>query len=99
MTAHIVRPLSGRTEVHGLRTNREGEPPNREMFKTAAGIAIRPTWVPAEEGQPRWLGFWTISRLHLTAVAGAIAVRDGQVVGPACVAGAAVTGIAGQSPA
>lgn len=79
MNARIVRPLSGRIEIHGLRTNRPGEPSNRLMFKTATGMAIRPEWVPAPAGQPPWQGYWTISRAHLTAVAEAIAIRDGHV--------------------
>lgn len=65
--------------MHGLRGPRGDEPPNREMFKDAAGIAIRPTWVNAPEGQAGWKGHWTISRTHLTVVAEAIAVRDGEV--------------------
>lgn len=41
--------------------------------------AIRPDWVPAEDGQPGWTGYWTIYRQHLTLVAEAIAIRDGEV--------------------
>lgn len=79
MNARIIRPLTGRIEVHGLRAPRGKEPTNREMFKTATGKTIRPRWVDADEGQPAWRGYWTISREHLTAVAESIAIRDGQV--------------------
>lgn len=79
MSALIVRPLQGRIEVRGLRAPREGEPTNEQMFKTAAGAAIRPTWVDAPPGMPRWKGYWTISRNHLSVVAEAIAIRDGDV--------------------
>lgn len=79
MTATIVRPLHGRIEVRGLRGPRGDEPSNREMFKTATGTAIRPTWVPAPEGSAGWLGYWEIARPHLTDVAEAIAIRDGRV--------------------
>ncbi|MBP2422203.1 hypothetical protein [Microbacterium imperiale] len=78
MSALIVRPLHGRIEVRGLRGPREGEPANKQMFKTAAGAAIRPTWV-VPPGLPRWEGYWTISRNHLSVVAEAIAIRDGEV--------------------
>lgn len=80
MSALIVRPLRGRLEVHGLRAARGDEPANKEMFKTAADAAIRPTWVYAPEGQPYWNGYWTIARAHLNEVAEAIAIRDGEVV-------------------
>jgi hypothetical protein len=50
------------------------------MFRTATGKLIRPTWVPANEDEPYWYGYWTMSREHLTAVAEAIAIRDGEVV-------------------
>lgn len=80
MTAHIVRPLTGRIEVHRLRAPHDGEPTNRDMFRTATGKLIRPTWVPANEDEPYWYGYWTMSREHLTAVAEAIAIRDGEVV-------------------
>lgn len=80
MTATIIRPLRGRIRIHNLRGPRVNEPPNREMFKTAADMAIRPTWVPADEGKPGWQGHWTIHREHLTAVAQAIAIRDGEVL-------------------
>lgn len=79
MTARILRPLRGRLQVRGLRAPQGEEPPNRQMFKSAAGKAIRPTWVKAPEGSPGWAGYWTISRAHLTAVAEAIAIRDGEV--------------------
>lgn len=79
MTARIIRPLAGRIEVHGLRAPGAGQPSNKAMFRDAAGAAIRPTRVPAPAGQPFWQGFWTISREHLTAVAEAIAIRDGRV--------------------
>lgn len=79
MTATIVRPLRGRMEVRGLRGPRGDEPSNRSMFKTATGKAIRPTWVDAPEGAPPWQGYWVIAREHLTDVAEAIAIRDGQV--------------------
>lgn len=79
MTATIVRPLHGRMEIRGLRGPRGDEPSNRSMFKTAAGKAIRPTWVNAPDGAPRWKGYWTISREHLTDVAEAVAIRDSQV--------------------
>lgn len=49
------------------------------MFRTATGKTIRPTWVDAPAGRPRWEGYWTISREHLTEVAEAIAIRDGHV--------------------
>jgi hypothetical protein len=79
MTARIIRPLTGRIEVHGLRAPRGIEPPNREMFRTAADAAIRPSWEPPAPGKPGWHGHWTIYRHHLTTVAEAIAIRDGQV--------------------
>lgn len=79
MTATIVRPLHGRLEVWGLRGPRDDEPFNREMFRTATGAAIRPTWVLASEGAPGWRGHWEIARAHLTDVAEAIAIRDGRV--------------------
>ena len=79
MTAKIVRPLAGRIEVRGLRAPRGDEPSNKNMFKDAAGVAIRPTWVSAPEGQPGWRGYWAISRAHLTEVAESIAIRDGRV--------------------
>ncbi len=79
MTATIVRPLHGRIQVRGLRGPRGDEPSNRQMFKTATGAAIRPTWVPAPEGAPGWEGHWEIARPHLTDVAEGIAIRDGQV--------------------
>lgn len=79
MTARIIRPLSGRIQVRGLRAPRGDEPSNKSMFKDAAGSAIRPTWVDAEEGQPGWAGYWTIAREHLTEVAESIAIRDGIV--------------------
>ena len=53
--------------------------PNRQMFKSATGKAIRPTWVKSPDGAPGWAGYWKISREHLTAVAEAIAIRDGEV--------------------
>jgi hypothetical protein len=62
-----------------LRAPRDGEPTNKDMFKDAAGAAIRPTWVAAAKGQPGWMGYWTISRQHLTDVAETIAIRDGRV--------------------
>lgn len=74
-----MRPLTGRIEVRGLRAPRGEEPTNKEMFRDAAGSVIRPTWVEAAEGEPRWRGFWTIAREHLTVVAAAIAIRDGSV--------------------
>jgi len=79
MSALIIRPLRGRIRVHGLRAPRGDEPPNRQMFKTAADAAIRPTWVSAPDGQPGWHGYWTISRTHLNVVAEAVAIRDGEV--------------------
>ncbi|MBP2422196.1 hypothetical protein ABC195_16480 [Microbacterium sp. 2P01SA-2] len=79
MTATIVRPLHGRIQVRGLRGPRGDEPSNRQMFKTATGTAIRPTWVPAPKDSPPWQGYWEIARPHLTDVAEAIAIRDGQV--------------------
>lgn len=79
MSALIIRPLHGRLQVHGLRAPRGDEPPNKEMFKTAADAAIRPTWVYAPEGEPYWHGYWTIARDHLNLVAEAIAIRDGEV--------------------
>nr|WP_176705799.1 hypothetical protein [Arthrobacter sp.] len=80
MTAKIIRPLTGRIEIHGLRTHRGHEVPNKTMFKNAAGRGIRPTWEAAGKDQPYWKGYWTISRQHLTDVAEAIAIRDGQVL-------------------
>lgn len=80
MPATIIRPLQGRIEVRNLRGPRAGEPANKQMFKTAAGGPIRPTWVEAAPGLPRWQGYWTISRKHLSAVAEAIAIRDGEVL-------------------
>lgn len=80
MTARIIRPLTGRIEVHGLRAPRGNEPTNKSMFKTATGAAIRPTWVKAREGEAGWRGYWTISREHLTPVAESIAIRDGRVI-------------------
>ncbi|WP_156960975.1 hypothetical protein [Kocuria marina] len=50
------------------------------MFKTATGMAIRPTWVKAAEGEEGWKGYWTISRDHLIPVAEAVAIRDGKVL-------------------
>lgn len=79
MAALIRRPLRGRIEVRGLRAPRGNEPPNKQMFKTAAGKAIRPTWIDAPPGSPGWAGYWTISRQHLTVVAEAVAIRDGLV--------------------
>jgi len=79
MTAKIIRPLTGRIQVRGLRKPRGDEPSNKSMFKDAAGAAIRPTWVDAAEGQPGWAGYWTIARDHLTEVAESIAIRDGSV--------------------
>lgn len=66
-------------EIHELRGPRGDESSNRSMFRTATGRSIRPTWVDAQEGQPGWKGYWTISREHLTEVAEAIAIRDGRV--------------------
>lgn len=79
MTALIVRPIYGRIEVRGLRAPRGEEPSNKSMFKTAAGAAIRPTWVDAADGEPGWKGYWTIAREHLTEVAESIAIRNGSV--------------------
>lgn len=79
MTALIVRPISGRIEVRGLRAPRGDEPTNRSMFKTAAGATIRPTWVGAAAGELAWTGYWIIAREHLTEVAESIAIRDGSV--------------------
>ncbi len=79
MTAKIVRPLTGRIQIRNLRAPHDDEPPNKSMFKSAAGSSIRPTWIPAVEGQPGWTGYWTIARTHLTDVAEAIALRDGCV--------------------
>lgn len=79
MTASIERPLHGRIRVRNLRGPRGDEPSNRQMFKTATGAAIRPTWVPAPDGLPGWQGHWEIAREHLTDVAEAIAIRDGLV--------------------
>jgi hypothetical protein len=79
MTAKIIRPLTGRIQVRGLRAPRGDEPSNKSMFKNAAGAAIRPTWVDAAEGQPGWAGYWVIARQHLTEVAESIAIRDGSV--------------------
>lgn len=79
MTAEIVRPLRGRMKVYGLRGPRGDEPSNRSMFKTAAGRAIRPTWVPSADPNRPWEGHWEIAREHLTDVAEAIAIRDGRV--------------------
>ncbi len=79
MTAVIVRPVSGRIRICGLRAPQGDEAPNREMFKTAAGARIRPDWVRTERDDYGWRGHWTISRDHLTAVAEAIAIRDGSV--------------------
>ncbi len=79
MSAKIIRPLTGRIQVRGLRAPRGDEPTNKSMFKDAAGAAIRPTWVEADEGQPGWAGYWTITRKHLTEVAESIAIRDGRV--------------------
>jgi hypothetical protein len=79
MTAKIIRPLTGRIQVHSLRAPQGDEASNKSMFKSAAGAAIRPTWVPAPEGQPGWAGHWTIARTHLTDVAESIAIRDGSV--------------------
>lgn len=79
MTAKIIRPLTGRIEVHRLRAPRRYEVSNKLMFKNAAGSAIRPTWVETERSQSGWPGYWTISREHLTDVAEAIAIRDGSV--------------------
>ncbi|TFC95897.1 hypothetical protein E3T28_12990 [Cryobacterium sinapicolor] len=79
MTAQIIRPMTGRIEVRGLRAPRGDEPSNRDMFRTATGLVIRPTWLDADEGKPGWQGYWTISRVHLTAVAEVIAIRDGEV--------------------
>lgn len=75
----IIRPLTGRIQVRGLRAHRGDEPTNKSMFKDAAGAAIRPTWLEADEGQPGWAGYWAISRQHLTEVAESIAIRDGSV--------------------
>lgn len=80
MTAIIVRPIRGRIEIHGLRAPRGHEVPNKLMFKNAAGSGIRPTWEAAAEGEPPWKGYWSISRQHLTDVAEAIAIRDGEVL-------------------
>lgn len=80
MSALIIRPLRGWPKVHGLRAPRGKGALNKEMFKTAADAAIRPTWVYAPEGQPYWHGYWTISRNHLNVVAEANAIRDGEVV-------------------
>lgn len=79
MSTKIIRPLTGRIQIRGLRAPRGEEPTNKNMFKDAAGVAIRPTWVEAEGGQPGWAGYWTISREHLTEVAEAIAIRDERV--------------------
>lgn len=79
MTAKIIRPLTGRIQVRGLRAPRGDEPPNKTMFKNAAGAAIRPTWIDAAEDQPGWAGYWVIARQHLTEVAESIAIRDGSV--------------------
>jgi hypothetical protein len=79
MTAKIIRPLTGRIQVHGLRGPRGDEPTNKIMFKDAAGAAIRPAWVDAAEGRRGWEGHWVIARKHLTEVAEAIAIRDGSV--------------------
>lgn len=78
MTALIIRPTTGRMEVHWLRAPRGDEPANKEMFRTATGLSIRPTWVRSAPDEPGH-GHWTISREHLTDVARAIAVRDGRV--------------------
>ena len=51
MSARIIRPLTGRIQVRGLRAPRGDEPANKTMFKNAAGAAIRPTWVDAAEGR------------------------------------------------
>lgn len=80
MSAVIVRPLTGRLRVHWLRGPRPGQPTNREMFRTATGKSIRPTWVPTLPDQRGWSGHWIIARQHLTAVAEAIAIRDGDVL-------------------
>lgn len=80
MTATIIRPLRGRIQVRGLRAPRTGQPTNRELFRTATGAAIRPTWVGAPPGEPGWKGYWTIARQHLTDVAEAVAIRDGLVL-------------------
>lgn len=79
MSATIIRPIFGRIQVRGLRAPHGDEPTNKSMFKSAAGAAIRPTWVEADIGQPGWAGHWTISRQHLTDVAESIAIRDGRV--------------------
>lgn len=79
MTARIIRPLTGRIQIRSLRAPIGEEQPNKSMFKSAAGAAIRPTWVAAPEGQPGWAGHWTLARQHLTDVAEAIAIRDGSV--------------------
>ncbi len=79
MRARIVRPTHGRLQIHGLRAPRPHEEANRAMLKTATGASIRPEWVTAPPGQPPWKGYWTIARSHLTAVAEAIAIRDGVV--------------------
>lgn len=80
MTATIIRPLKGRIQVRGLHAAKSGQPTNKQMFKTAAGAAIRPTWVAAPSGEPGWKGYWTIARQHLTDVAEAIAIREGSVL-------------------
>lgn len=80
MTATIIRPLTGRIQIHGLRAPRDKEVSNKTMFKNAAGRGIRPTRVPADEGRPYWEGYWTVSREHLTDIAETIAIRDGQVL-------------------
>lgn len=79
MTATIIRPLRGRIMIKSLRAPRAGEPTNKQMFKTATGAAIRPTWIDALPGEPGWKGYWTIARKHLTDVAEAVAIRDGSV--------------------
>lgn len=79
MTATIIRPTRGRIKVQGLHAPRVGQPTNKQMFKTATGAAIRPTWVAAPPEEPYWHGYWTIARQHLTDVVEAIAIRDGSV--------------------